>query len=1204
MSSTTLISNEVGRLDGVRRYRTRVKVLISSHNSDAVIDLSNSIINLGSSKTLKSVGSFNMALTGDKNWLNVVFPNDYINVYVDRADGQGWTRLFFGFVDQIEESRQVDSNGIPNTVYSISCSDFQKAFEKTQIYFNPHVAARADFSGGFVGTPNIGGLALLSRGVRQNGSPADLVTNVILLLMGFGTQFILPTSYNPRLASRIRAERADFVLGRLSADARQQVLDAGGYANWLENLRTESGATSDVATLTDPDATTADAVQRAERARFSDTAVTRLGTVGSGVGTEAVRSAREVGVEAYNILNTTLTGYPPSLLDVIDIFTFIERKAIDGYIIGAPVWERQDNVLGFINFISHEVVNELFFDLRPVSVDGGLTAGSDFSRDLDEVEGNKGTDSVNSGIMYVPAVIMREYPFSTIDRLDASDVSLTIRATGTNSERTGATSSTTPINRVTIDEPIVITSSSTPTSTEPDGSVNRVIIDEPFSITADSTTSAIDRQVLGLIHFGAIFSNEPNVPGRHIVTVPNMNPDDQVNGMANTVGYKHLDVATVYDSEITATKFSRSDSDHFNLFEFYSDAILGNDARFFMQDLLPIITPIHIVRHGLRVRSLTTRFGRFSLDVVPRTTTTASPASSRTEETETAAAPPAAPTGEVVLPVALTESSPGTLATGFVSRGNEWGYRCRLSRGTESTAFNGTDYIAPAGQYIWRFHNGIDIAGPIGTPVYAVRDGWVVAAAPANPDRTGRLSFGKYGSTVIIYHDDISPPAEDGTTANGAVFTVYAHLNSIDAACNPPTTATRVGIHFMAPELRSGGRFTKVRVRAGQQIGTIGNTGFVDSNMGPHLHFEVLKKVNGVVYPAMNRRLTPDLLVSEDQLASNGGWAPSGSRVWPRGSTEPTSPSEELSRSQDPIRFCREEWGLEFTVGNRTPAEFGPSDPEPVAEDSLITTEPPQVYTGDAGEFEEDLPETASPTEAEEETVTEVEISGHVDTPSTRRQIARWALLHDHWYQHNLEYLSGTVEMRGAPEIRVGYRLDLVDRNLSFYVEGVSHNWSYGRPMTTTLHVTRGQPNNPHPSYVLPYVNGFDPSETQRQTYSRLAEYFVVPDPLSVRRAIKIEPKSESSTVLGPVQARGSGLVNAIDLPPENGKLSDKYNEQIMSAVTVNVPIDFELALAKQQEELGLRGGNPGTATVETNPFAATVDIDELLQSVGDNDLL
>jgi hypothetical protein len=129
------------------------------------------------------------------------------------------------------------------------------------------------------------------------------------------------------------------------------------------------------------------------------------------------------------------------------------------------------------------------------------------------------------------------------------------------------------------------------------------------------------------------------------------------------------------------------------------------------------------------------------------------------------------------------------------------------------------------------------------------------------------------------------------------------------------------------------------------------------------------------------------------------------------------------------------------------------------------------------------------------------QIVAHVDNQTSRGQLARWALLNDHWYQHNLEYLSGTITMRGAPEIRVGMRLDVVERNMSFYVEGVQHTWTYPNEMKTTLQVTRGQPNNPYPAYVIPPA-GVVNSTSLRRKGSRLAVNFMIPDPVAVRRSL------------------------------------------------------------------------------------------------------
>ena len=97
------------------------------------------------------------------------------------------------------------------------------------------------------------------------------------------------------------------------------------------------------------------------------------------------------------------------------------------------------------------------------------------------------------------------------------------------------------------------------------------------------------------------------------------------------------------------------------------------------------------------------------------------------------------------------------------------------------------------------FHSGVDIASPVGTPVFASNSGVVVAARWENPNNPKQ----GYGQFVQIKH-------EDGTQ------TVYAHLSQIG--------------------VRQGDKVEK-----GIQIAKTGNTG---SSTGPHLHYELIK--NGV----------------------------------------------------------------------------------------------------------------------------------------------------------------------------------------------------------------------------------------------------------------------------------------------------------------------------------------------------------------------
>ncbi|WP_373876679.1 M23 family metallopeptidase [Lolliginicoccus levis] len=87
-----------------------------------------------------------------------------------------------------------------------------------------------------------------------------------------------------------------------------------------------------------------------------------------------------------------------------------------------------------------------------------------------------------------------------------------------------------------------------------------------------------------------------------------------------------------------------------------------------------------------------------------------------------------------------------------------------------------------------RFHEGVDIAAPIGAPVFAAGPGVVTDVGPA----TG------FGQWVRIRH-------LDGTS------TVYGHIDR----------------YFVAPGQP---------VVSGQQIATVGNRG---DSTGPHLHFEV-----------------------------------------------------------------------------------------------------------------------------------------------------------------------------------------------------------------------------------------------------------------------------------------------------------------------------------------------------------------------------
>lgn len=88
-------------------------------------------------------------------------------------------------------------------------------------------------------------------------------------------------------------------------------------------------------------------------------------------------------------------------------------------------------------------------------------------------------------------------------------------------------------------------------------------------------------------------------------------------------------------------------------------------------------------------------------------------------------------------------------------------------------------------------HYGLDIANDIGTPVYAVTDGTVLESGPADG----------FGQWIRVQQDD-------GTIG------VFGHVDE----------------SYVTPGQQ---------VRAGEQIGTVGNRGH---STGPHLHYEVWEK--------------------------------------------------------------------------------------------------------------------------------------------------------------------------------------------------------------------------------------------------------------------------------------------------------------------------------------------------------------------------
>jgi hypothetical protein len=87
-------------------------------------------------------------------------------------------------------------------------------------------------------------------------------------------------------------------------------------------------------------------------------------------------------------------------------------------------------------------------------------------------------------------------------------------------------------------------------------------------------------------------------------------------------------------------------------------------------------------------------------------------------------------------------------------------------------------------------------------------------------------------------------------------------------------------------------------------------------------------------------------------------------------------------------------------------------------------------------------------------------LTGNSEHLFEKNILLRWVILQDVWNQHNHELLAGSMNLRGMPGLRPGYRVDRPDINMSFYVEQVSHSWTYPGRLETQISVSHGQPMN------------------------------------------------------------------------------------------------------------------------------------------------
>jgi len=342
--------------------KTRCKVLVHSHGQAATeppFDLTPDVVECITTKTF-STGAFQITVVPRKHYDNLIFPNDVVNIYLssgteevspqsgDRTPNvpDELVRVMLGYVDRVSRKVTTDAaTGGTTTRYVINGTDITKALQRTNVYFDPHLA-RDDNALPIFGN-NLAGIGMLSSGQPLVGTPTTFARGLILAFLGYGNQFMLPPNYPAYRNSTVAS--FDQIVKR-SLDIEEDLFI---ISQALRNVRKSKER---FATLL-------------ERFKEYD---------GSG--------------ERHQDL-----VQKPTLATLLDLFTYVEDRAVAGRHGTAPLHEGHFTVADLIYDFSNAFVNEFFVDLRLAGKTGA------------------GKDENDIGPNYAPALVFREHPFSATD---------------------------------------------------------------------------------------------------------------------------------------------------------------------------------------------------------------------------------------------------------------------------------------------------------------------------------------------------------------------------------------------------------------------------------------------------------------------------------------------------------------------------------------------------------------------------------------------------------------------------------------------------------------------------------------------------------------------------------------------------------------------------------------------------------------------
>ncbi len=567
-------------------HSTKVKVQVDSHNHGR-LSIDGAVKGFQYEKSIIDSGSLVLSLAPYREWRDLLAANDLVNVYIKLGVPNdpviynvGWVRLFFGYINDVRADESVDSEGKFTISFSVTCSDFQKVVEKTEIYNNPYLRSDETYGANLVGS------YLMRMGVTDQGNPRVLVMNHLAALLGFGKQWLLPVHYDDKLPSNLNVDFSFgtdvppsllqnvsltefFAPNRSRNDVFKQVQELRGLVERLVYFH--AGGAANAAYIDGIAAANIISANVAALSSLGEAEIVAPDPLGDRL--EALLSIEQP--ESTPVQQTIDPTSPLSTPKTIyDVLSFDYMEYTDGYIVSIMIFESSGSLIGLLRRDSHEVLNELIFDLRPTA---DLYQGS--------VDGLG--NPLDGGLAMIPCVILRERPFTYFPTTQGS----------ANVDFQGEQIESRVIDMSDIR---AVIEDRTPSDLDP--ALLPTLVDWGGSVWMQSQRVKNYGPSVGM-NAEASFTNAAG--GGDASTI----------GLFNR-GPRTLEQIQINSSDVLSASLGRGDQDVLTGFDFIPVTELGEDQVYYQRDISPQFRHLLIRRHGMRMMF---RTSEFSGPVIPGT---------------------------------------------------------------------------------------------------------------------------------------------------------------------------------------------------------------------------------------------------------------------------------------------------------------------------------------------------------------------------------------------------------------------------------------------------------------------------------------------------------------------------------------------------------------------------------------------------------